>query len=304
MKKAQSVHNFDSQFTDLQLKTPLIILFFLFTTFIFYGALFPFHGWRVPVRPTFTILFYDWLDHIFLFDIIQNLLLFFPFGLLLGSLLWQKKWPAKIILLIPTLASFCISLTVELLQTFNPVRIPSLLDITLNVISGFWGASMATLFMRYYPYVLRQVSNSIDVGNRQNLWPFLGMMTWLGFACYQIYPGIPTLHPQQLLEGVLPVFQFFKGDVPFYLDRLFLYSLQGTMIFFAGKLFLKSTHSFPVLTGFMTLMLLIKISIIGRYLTIEMLMGCYGSVSLLWMAQKMMEIVMIENKKEIEIELS
>lgn len=304
MKKAQSGYCYHSQFTDLQLKTPLAILFVLFTAFIFYGALFPFHDWRIPLRPTLTILFIDWLDHIFLFDIIQNLLLFFPSGLFLGCLLLQKKVPAKWVLLIPTLASFGISTTVELLQTFNPVRIPSLLDITLNVISGFWGASMASLFMRYYPWLLRQVSNSIDVGNRQNLWPFLGMLTWLGFACYQIYPCIPTLHPQQLLEGVLPVFQFFKGDVPFYLDRFFLYTLQGTMLFFSGKLFLKSTHSFPVLTGFMTLMLLVKISIIGRYLTIEMLMGCYGSVCLLWMAQKMMEIVMFENKKEIEIELS
>lgn len=304
MKIPNRSQYFNKPFTDLQLKTPLAMLFILFTAFIFYGALFPFHDWRVPSRPTLTILFYDWLDHIFLFDIVQNLLLFFPFGLLLGSLLLQRKLPAKKTLLIPTLASFGISLTVELLQTFNPVRIPSLLDITLNVISGFWGASMASLFMRYYPTWLGHVRNSIDVGDRQNLWPFLGILTWLGFAFYQVYPCIPTLHPQQLWEGVLPVFQFCKGEMQFYLDRFFLYTLQGTMIFFSGKLFLKSTHSFPVLTGFMTLMLLVKISILGRYLTIEMLMGCYGSVCLLWMAQKMMEIVMFENKKEIEVELS
>lgn len=291
----------NTPFTDTEIKTSLVVLFVLFTAFIFYGALFPFYGWRVPERPMLTILFYDWLSHIFLFDIVQNLILFFPFGLLLGSYLLLKKTPKKITLLIPLLASFAVSLSVELLQTFNPVRIPSLLDITLNVISGFWGASLAYRFMRYYPQGLRHIANNIDIGSKQNLWPFLGMLTWLGFACYQIFPCIPTLHPLQLWEGVLPVFQFFKGDVPFYLDRLFLYSLQGTMIFFSAKLFLKSKHSFALLTGFMSAMLLIKITIIGRYLTIEMLMGCYGAVCALWMAQKMVEILIFENKKEIEV---
>ncbi|MGE3320209.1 MAG: VanZ family protein [Candidatus Berkiella sp.] len=304
MRKDPNKHALNTPFTDSQIKTSLVVLFVLFTAFIFYGALFPFHDWRVPERPTLTILFYDWLNHIFLFDIVQNLMLFFPFGLLLGSYLLHNKASKKTTLLIPLLASFSVSLTVELLQTFNPVRIPSLLDITLNVISGFWGASFAHRFMRYYPQGLQQIANNIDMGSKQNLWPFLGMLTWLGFACYQILPCIPTLHPMQLWEGVQPVFQFFKGDVPFYLDRFFLYVLQGTMMFFSAKLFLKPKHSFAVLTGFISIMLMIKITIIGRYLTIEMLTGCYGAVLSLSMAQKMMEILLFENKKEIEVELS
>lgn len=304
MRKDLNKIALNTPFTDSEIKTSLVVLFVLFTAFIFYGALFPFHGWRVPERATLTILFYDWLQHIFLFDIVQNLMLFFPFGLLLGSYLLLQNKPKKFALLIPSLASFGVSLSVELLQTFNPVRIPSLLDITLNVISGFWGASFAHRFMRFYPQGLRQIANHIDMGTKQNLWPFLGMLTWLGFACYQVFPCIPTLHPMQLWEGVLPVFQFFKGDVPFYLDRFFLYTLQGTMIFFSAKLFLKSKHSFALLVGFITAMLLIKITIIGRYLTIEMLTGCYGAVCSLWMAQKIMEILIIENKKEIEIEVS
>jgi hypothetical protein len=301
MKKAESNIFSNTPFTNTQLKAPIAVLFALFTGFIFYGALFPFHDWRIPERPTLTILFLDWLDHIFLFDIVQNLLLFLPSGLFLGCLLILQKVSTKKTLLIPTLVSFCISLTVELLQTFNPVRIPSLLDITLNVISGFWGASMASLFMRYYPGMLRQVTNSIDIGSKQNLWPFLGMFAWVGFAFYQIFPCIPTLHPQQLWEGVSPVFQCLKGDVPFYLDRFFLYTLQGTLVYFASKLFLKPTHSFPMAAGFITLMLLTKITIIGRYLTIEMLMGCYGAICLLWAGQKMMDILLFENKKEWEV---
>lgn len=301
MKKAEIDKHLNTSFSDLQLKAPIVVLLALFTAFIFYGALFPFHDWRFPERPTLTILFVDWLDHIFIFDIVQNLLLFLPFGLFFACYLKQRNLPKKLTIWLPTIASLSISLTVELLQTLNPVRIPSLLDIALNVISGFWGASMAGLFMTYYPWLLCQVANSIDYGDRQNLWPVLGIMTWLGFACYQIYPGIPTLHPQQLWEGISPAFQFFKGDVPFYSDRFLLYTLQGTMLYFSGKLFLKPTHNIAVLVGFITLMLLVKISIIGRYLSFEMLLGCYGSVSMLWMAQKMMDIVILEDKEEIEV---
>lgn len=301
MKKAEIDQQFNTSFSDLQLKMPIIVLLVLCTAFIFYAALFPFHDWRMPVRPTLTILFFDWLKHIFLFDIIQNLLLFLPFGLFFACYLKQHHASGKLALWLPTLASFMISLTVELLQTFNPVRIPSLLDIALNVISGFWGASLAGLFMAYYPWLLRQVASSIDFGDRQNLGPVLGITTWLGFACYQIYPAIPTLHPHQLWEGISPIFQFFKGDIPFYNDRFLLYLLQGTLLFFSGKLFLKPTHNIAVLAGFITLMFLVKISIIGRHLSFEMLLGCYGSVCLLWMAQKMMEIVILENKKEIEV---
>lgn len=301
MKKAESILFSNTPFTKSQQSAPIALLFVLSAAFIFYGALFPFHDWRIPERSTLTILFFDWLDHIFLFDIVQNLLLFLPFGLFLGCLLILRKVSFKKVLLIPTLASFSVSLTVELLQTFNPVRIPSLLDITLNVMSGFWGASMASLFMRYYPKMLRQVVNSLDIDCKQYLWPYLGMFAWLGFAFYQIYPCIPTLHPQQLWEGVLPIFQCLKGEVPFYLDRLFLYTLQGTLVYFAAKLFLKPTHSFPASAGFITLMLLTKITIIGRYLTIEMLMGCYGAICLLWAGQKMMDILLFENKKEWEV---
>lgn len=301
MKIAESNSFSTPPLTNSQPKAPIAVLFALSTAFIFYGALFPFENWCIPERPTFTILFFDWLEHIFLFDIVQNLLLFLPFGLFLGCLLILQKVSLKKTLLIPTIASFAISLTVELLQTFNPVRIPSLLDITLNVISGFWGASMASLFMRYYPEMLNQVVNSLDIDRKQYLWAYLGMFVWLGFACYQIYPCIPTLHPQQLWEGVLPVFQCIKGDVPFYIDRLFLYTLQGTLVFFSSKLFLKPTHSFPLAAGFITLMLLTKITIVGRYLTLEMLLGCYGAICLLWCGQKAMDILIFENKKEFEV---
>ncbi|MCS5710887.1 VanZ family protein [Candidatus Berkiella aquae] len=303
MNKAEmGKHSFTDSAKDTQLKASVAVLLCLFTAFIFYGALYPFHDWRIPARPTLTILFFDWLEHIFLFDIVQNLLLFLPFGLFFACHLLLKQTSSRTALWLPTIASFCISLSVELLQTFNPVRIPSLLDLALNVISGFLGASMAHWFLRFYPFLLRQITNSIEhFGSKQNIWPFIGMLTWLGFAFYQIYPCIPTLHPHQLWEGVSPVFQFFKGDVPFFIDRFFLYALQGTMLFFSAKLFLKPTHSFPAMLGFITLMFLAKIAIIGRYLTIEMLVGCYGSICLLWAAQKVMEFIPLADKEEIEV---
>lgn len=261
-------------------------LLLMYIGFLFYGALFPFHDWRVPVDPIISIVLYGWLDHIFLFDIVQNLLLFLPFGLFAGGYLVLQKRRALVVILLTTLASFLLSLCIEILQTYNPLRIPSLLDITLNMISGFLGSLLAILLMPFYPKLIKFVEGSIQMGSKQNLWPLFGFTVWVAWSCYQLFPFIPTLHPKQLLEGFMPVYLFLKRDIPFYPVRFCHYALQAMMLYFSGKLFLKAHRFLPILVSFICLIFFAKLAAIGRLISIEMILGCTTAIGLLTIGHK------------------
>jgi glycopeptide antibiotics resistance protein len=269
-------------------KSQLGTLLLLYVVFLFYGALFPFHGWSVPIDSIIEIVLYGWLEDIFLFDIVQNLLFFLPFGLFAGSYLIMQKRHITVVFLLATFASFCTSCCIEILQTYNPARIPSLLDISLNTMSGFLGACLAIPFTRYYPFILGWIKESLQLGDRQNLWPLLGIVVWLGWGCYQLYPFIPTLHPTQLYLGMEPVLLFLKREMPFYPIRFCHYALQAMMLYFSGKLFLVPNRFHNILITFIAMMLIGKLAIVDRLLSIEMIVGCLFSISILYIGHRLL----------------
>lgn len=267
----------------------LRIFLLLYPIFLFYGALFPFQQWELPSRPMLTILIFEWINHIFLFDIIQNLILFLPLGLLAGTYLALQKKRLKYIFLLPTLLSFLLSLFVELVQTYNPARIPSLLDVILNTSSGFLGVLLSLFLIKPYFNFLYEIKNALQLGSKSNIWPYVGISVWIGWALYLFAPFLPTLHPHQLLANVSPLILFVKGEGSFSFEKLCLHLLQGTMIYFSGKLFLKPERFTTALGIFVPLVLLGKIIIIGDALTSEIVLGCGGSIVILSCIQKAIE---------------
>ncbi len=282
-------------------KIHIASLLLMYISFLFYGALFPFQGWRVPVDPIISIVLYGWLDHIFLFDIVQNLLLFLPFGLFAGGYLILQKRRALNVIFLATLASFLLSVCIEVLQTYNPARIPSLLDILLNMISGFLGGLIALPLMPFYPKVIKFVDESTQKGSRQNLWPLLGVTVWLAWGCYQLFPFIPTLHPKQLLQSVLPIYLFFKREIPFYPVRFCHYSLQAMMLYFSGKLFLKQHRFLPILVSFICIIYFAKMASVGRLLSIEMILGCTTAIGLLALGHKFLSSRPFESELSLRV---
>lgn len=269
-------------------KSHIGTLLLLYVAFLFYGALFPFQGWSVPIDSIIEIVLYGWLEDIFLFDIVQNLLFFLPFGFFAGTYLLMQKRHLTVVFLLATLASFCTSCCIEILQTYNPARIPSLLDISLNTISGFLGACFAIPFARYYPFILGWVKDSLQLGNRQNLWPLLGIAVWMGWGCYQLYPFIPTLHPTQLYLTIEPVLLFLKREIPFHPIRFCHYALQAMMLYFSGKLFLTPNRFHGILITFIGVMLIGKLAIVNRLLSIEMILGCLFAVGILYIGHRLL----------------
>lgn len=275
----------------------LIALLLAYSVFLFYGALYPFNDWCFPKAPVVSIVLFGWFEHIFLFDIVQNLLLFLPFGMFAsGYLILHQKKLTKVLMLV-TIASFCTSFFIESVQTYNPARIPSLLDVALNTISGFLGAVLAIPLMPFYPKAIRFVKSSIVLGDKDNLWPLLGIAVWLGWGAYQLFPFIPTLHPKQVVETFMPIILFFKREIPFYPVRYCHYALQAMMLYFSGKLFITPSRFMPLLLSFISFILICKIAAIGRFLSIEMLTGIFSAVLVLAIGHRLVNGVAVNNQE-------
>lgn len=261
--------------------TQFRFLFGINLLFLFYGALFPFHSWRLPLDPVLKIVLFDWFDHIFLFDIIQNLLLFLPFGLLVGGYLILQERSRQAVLWLPLFAAFFISLFIEVWQTYNPARIPSLLDLLLNTISGFLGALGSPYLMRHYQTIHNRLQDLLDLSPQHRRWCLLGIGVWAAWAGSELYPFIPTLHPLLLGDGLINLYLSCKGEIPFDNSRFLLDALQGAMLFFAGKLFLKPIRFAEIVFAFVCLVFIAKLTMIEPQLNLETILGCLSAISIL-----------------------
>ncbi|MGA7934845.1 MAG: VanZ family protein [Kovacikia sp.] len=84
-------------------------------------------------------------------DLTANVLLFVPLGFGLAGML-QKRWSRKSIsLMIIILLSGSLSLLVETLQVFLPLRSASFIDLLTNTIGGALGAVLFNFWQIYFP---------------------------------------------------------------------------------------------------------------------------------------------------------
>lgn len=123
-------------------KTAAWPLAWIYGALIVYASLYPFDNWRFQGLASWTFLIAPLPRYWTGFDVLSNVLGYAPFGFLL-ALGWhrtQRRWPAVVL---ATLASALLSLGMESLQMLLPVRVPSNLDLALNVIGAWAGAVVA-----------------------------------------------------------------------------------------------------------------------------------------------------------------
>ena len=114
----------------------------LFTALIVYASLYPFAGWRVQGVALMDFLWAPWPQYWTGFDLGSNLVGYAPLGFLLALGLMRSgwgvgAWPLAVLL------SLLLSLGVETVQNFLPMRVPSNVDFGLNVAGAVIGASLA-----------------------------------------------------------------------------------------------------------------------------------------------------------------
>jgi len=170
-------------------------LFGLVLVLVVYGSLFPFHyqahmpswadGWAL-LRPE---------AHPSRSDLLGNLLLFVPYGLLLAGPMPPSRR------LLALLGGAALALGLQYLQFWFPDRVPSGTDAVLNwvgIASGLGAGLLGALLM--------QRSGPLDLPRPQFvLVASLLMALWL---LYRWFPLVPTLDVQNIKNGLKPLLQW------------------------------------------------------------------------------------------------
>lgn len=128
-------------------RSSAIPLSLLFAALVVYASLYPFEGWRWSAGSAWAFLNAPLPRYWTKFDVLANLVGYVPLGFLTALGLLRSgwgRWAWSLALLLPAL----LSLLLETLQNFLPMRVPSNLDLGLNIAGGVLGVSIAWLLER------------------------------------------------------------------------------------------------------------------------------------------------------------
>jgi VanZ family protein len=120
-------------------------LSWLYAGLIAYASLYPFAGWREPMVPPWQFLLLPWPRWWTAFDLWSNLLGYMPLGALVFVAAVRQGRGARTAWLAASLSGLGLSLCLEALQNFLPQRVPSNVDLGLNLAGAALGAGLAAL---------------------------------------------------------------------------------------------------------------------------------------------------------------
>ena len=123
-------------------KTAAWPLVWIYAILIVYASLYPFDNWRIQGIAPWAFLTAPLPRYWTGFDVLSNVVGYAPFGFLLALALHRTRRQCPAIVL-TTLVAAALSLTMESLQMFLPVRVPSNVDAALNISGAFAGAVLA-----------------------------------------------------------------------------------------------------------------------------------------------------------------
>lgn len=118
------------------------ILLVVYAALTAYATLYPMQGWRLPGISAFAYLSAPWPRYVTHFDLAVNVLSYVPFGLLAVAALYPRVRgiPA---FAAAVAAALALSMCLEALQSYLPVRIASNLDVLCNIAGAALGAVLA-----------------------------------------------------------------------------------------------------------------------------------------------------------------
>lgn len=119
----------------------------LFAALVVYASFYPFTGWRFQGVSPLAFLHAPLPQYWTGFDVIANLVGYAPLGFLLALALLRSGWPRGAWPLAVALCAL-LSLLIEALQNFLPMRVPSNVDFALNAAGATVGASTAWVLER------------------------------------------------------------------------------------------------------------------------------------------------------------
>lgn len=132
-------------------KTSAWPLALVYGVLVVYASLYPFADWRVQGIAPWTFLVSPLPRYWTGFDVMTNLVGYAPMGFLLclARLRTEGKGATWRAVVFASSLAGGLSLILESLQNFLPVRVPSNLDLGLNLLGGVLGAATAALLERW-----------------------------------------------------------------------------------------------------------------------------------------------------------
>ena len=182
----------------------------VYAALIVYASLYPFTGWRDQGIAPWAFLASPWPRYWTGFDLVANAAGYAPLGFLLAltSLRTQPRWPA---VGLAVLACLLLSLTLEGLQSYLPVRVASNLDLALNVLGGALGAGLASVMNR-----LGVLARWDPVRARWFVEPSRGVLALLAlWPVALLFPAPVALGLGQVLERVEEALAAALSETPF-----------------------------------------------------------------------------------------
>jgi VanZ family protein len=120
-----------------------------YAALIFYASLYPFSGWRDQGIAPWEFLFAGWPKYWTAFDLVANVVGYVPLGFLLAlSFMRRGGWgfagtSNRMALAVATAVGALLALAMEALQNYLPHRVPSNVDLGLNITGTLAGGVVA-----------------------------------------------------------------------------------------------------------------------------------------------------------------
>ena len=250
-----------------------------YAAMLIYGTLFPLTGWRAPELSPLELMLQKGLVNTSRSDILTNLLVYMPFGLLLMRALIAPRNPAGMILIV-TICSALLSLVLEFSQAYLPGRVPSVGDWILNTCGGCIGA-LLSLSLRPDTALGGSLNRIRALYFHPGALTNLGLLVLGLWALSQLSPVVPSLDLGNIRHGLKPLWNTLHQLSSIEWLRVAEYSAGITAIGLISSTLSRIEHQFLLrFAGFSALVLLLKIPVVGRQLSLEALLGLMAGLAI------------------------
>ncbi len=242
---------------------------FAYAGLLSYGTLFPLEHWTAPGVSPWQLMAANARRHASWADLVTNLLIYVPLGLLLMRALARRGVCLACRWLLVVCAGTALSAGLEYFQAWLPGRTPSLLDLGLNALGTALGASIGLVIdpagptatrLRHWRRAWFPTDPAVDLG-----------LTTLGlWALAQLSPLVPSLDLDNLRQGVKPIWLVVQGERRLDWSAFAAYWTSLTGLGLLYRLLQRLRHgAVSRFLFFAALVLLIKIPVVGRQLSAE-----------------------------------
>jgi VanZ family protein len=257
----------------------------IYIAMLIYGSLYPFH-WGAPSTPWMAFLSTPLPSHWDKGDVVQNVLVYMPLGLAVA--LWWTRGHGRFWagVLGATLAGTLLSVGVETVQQFLPGRVASVPDILTNMAGSLIGALFAAAFRGHTPagtWLLAWRDARFRSGPLANT-ALVALGLWV---LSQTSPLVPSLDIAQLRHGLGLLLRQLRDPAALDIAKLVVAACHITALgLLLAVLALPRAAWLWAYALLLAFVLLCKLLVAGRVLSLEVLCGAALALALLpWLSR-------------------